>query len=58
MVQRGFALSLGGLREEAAEARAAKKGFGRATFERPSGWRERIRTVRGDARAGPAPADD
>jgi endonuclease YncB( thermonuclease family) len=56
MVQRGFAVSFGDYVEAEAEARAAKRGIWRGTFERPNVWRDRNRTVRGDSQAGPAPA--
>jgi len=58
MVRQGYAVSFGDFFKAEAEARAAKKGLWRGTFERPNAWRERNRTVRGDAQAGPMPADD
>jgi endonuclease YncB( thermonuclease family) len=60
MVRSGFAVSYDGIayvRSEA-EARTAKRGLWRGTFERPKTWRERNRAIRGDARALPAAPED
>jgi endonuclease YncB( thermonuclease family) len=58
MVRQGFAVSFGDFFAAEAEARAAKRGLWRGTFERPSVWRDRNRPVRGAAQAGPESVDD